>query len=78
MSVPKVCVCKDVTYKVYAFDTISQGYPNILSCNLSKDFSYLSDHVIRESYGIHYNPLVRMKSLDHLIYKQCIEYSSAH
>ena len=57
--------CKKVTYRVYSFVTISQGYPDILSCDLNKHVSCLSEHVIIESYGIHYNPLVLMKSLDH-------------
>ena len=45
--------CKEVTYRVYSFVTTSQGYPEMLSCDLNKHVSCLSDHVIIESYGIH-------------------------
>ena len=44
--------CKEVTYRVYSFVTTSQGYPDILSCDLNKHVSWLSDHVIIESHGI--------------------------
>ena len=42
--------CKEVTYRVYSFVTTSQGYPHILSCDLNKHVSGLSDHVITESH----------------------------
>ena len=44
--------CKEVTYRVYSFVTTSQGYPDILSCDLNKHVSCLSEHVIIESHGI--------------------------
>ena len=44
--------CKEVTYWVYSFVTTSQGYPDILSCDLNKHVSCLSEHVIIESHGI--------------------------
>ena len=31
--------CKEVTYRVYSFVTTSQGYPDILSCDLNKHVS---------------------------------------
>ena len=45
--------CKEVTYRVYSFVSTSQGYPDILSCDLNKSVSYVSDHAIIESHGIH-------------------------
>ena len=45
--------CKEVTYRVYSFVTTSQGNPDILSCDLNKHVSGLSDHMIIESHGIH-------------------------
>ena len=45
--------CNEVTYRVYSFVTTSQGYPHILSYDLNKHVSWLSDHVIMESHGIH-------------------------
>ena len=45
--------CKEVTVTEYSFVITSQGYPNILSCDLNKHVSWLSDHVIIESHGIH-------------------------
>ena len=45
--------CKEVTYRVYSVVTTSQGYPDILSCDLNKDVVSLSEHVIIESHGIH-------------------------
>ena len=44
--------CKEVTYRVYSFVTTSQGYPDILSCDLNKHVSCLSEHVMIESHGI--------------------------
>ena len=44
--------CKEVTYRVYSFVTTSQGYTDILSCDLNKHVSCLSEHVIIESHGI--------------------------
>ena len=45
-------MCKEVTYRVYSFVTTSQGYPDILSCDLKKHVSSLLDDVIIESHGI--------------------------
>ena len=45
--------CKEVTSRVYSFVTTSQGYPDIVSCDLNKHVSWLSDHVIIEYHGIH-------------------------
>ena len=45
--------CKEVTSTVYSFVTTSQGYPNVLSCNLKKHVSWLSDDVIMECNRIH-------------------------
>ena len=58
--------CKEVTNRVYTFVTTSQGYRNMLSCDLNMHVSGLSDHVIIESHGILWNPLVLMKCLNHL------------
>ena len=44
--------CKEVTYNVYSFVTTLQGYPDILSSDLNKHISWLSDLVIMESHGI--------------------------
>ena len=46
-------LCKEVTNRVYSLVTTSQGYPDILSCDQHKHVSWLSDHVIIESHGIH-------------------------
>ena len=45
--------CKEVIYRIYSFATTSQGYPDILSCDLNKNVAWLSDHVIIECHTIH-------------------------
>ena len=45
--------CKKVTYSVYSCASNSQGYPDILSYDLNKHVSSLSDHMIIESHGLH-------------------------
>ena len=45
--------CKAVTYRVYSFVPTSQGYPDILSCDINKHISWLTDHIIIESYEMH-------------------------
>ena len=45
--------CKEVTYRVCPFVTTSQDYPNILSCDVNEHVSWVSDHMIMESHGIH-------------------------
>ena len=44
---------KQVTYRVYSFVSTSQDYPDILARDLNKHVSWLSDHMILQSDGIH-------------------------
>ena len=57
--------CEEVTYRVYSVVTILQAYFDVLSGDIKKHISWVSDHEIMKSNGIHCNALVLIKSLNH-------------